>query len=150
MEYHIALESYPRHTYSNMDRCHKHTVSDKSDAHINQFSKICWFCISKTILSKLECLLVNGVDIGIERGKIRNKTWKHICIKPGTQEYNKHNHVSRVWKKKKNPMPYSLIFHTNSPIIQNIGCKHIYTHPVITKPEPIIFKALTGKVYFCF
>lgn len=130
-----------------MDRCHKHTVSDKSEAHINAVFKD--MCISNTILSRLECLLVNGVGTEVERRKIRNKTWKNICIKPGTQEYIKHNHVSRVWKKK-NPVPYSLIFHTNSPIIQNIGCKHIYTHPVRTKPEPIIFKALTGKVYFCF
>lgn len=33
------LERYPRHTYSNMDRCCKHTVSDKSDAHINAVFK---------------------------------------------------------------------------------------------------------------
>ena len=66
------LESYPRHTYSNMNRCHKHTVSDKSDAHINAVFKD--MCISNTILSRLECLLVNGVGIEVERRKIRNKT----------------------------------------------------------------------------
>lgn len=41
------LESYPRYTYSNMDRHHKHTVSDKSDAHINAVFKD--MCTSKTI-----------------------------------------------------------------------------------------------------